>query len=59
MKKDATEKTLSALAKKFGQSVRAEAKAVKKSLLASYRKEMAHAKADARTIAGGKCTRKA
>ena len=59
MKKDATEKTLSALSKKVGQSVRTEAKSVKKTLLASFRKEMSHAKADARTIAGRKSGGKA
>ena len=59
MKKDTTEKTLSALSKKVGQSVRAQAKSVKKSLIASYRKEMSHAKTDARTIVGRKCTGKA
>jgi len=59
MKKDATEKTLSALSKKVGQSVRAEAKLVKKSLVASFRKEMSHAKTDARTIVGRKSAGKA
>jgi len=59
MKKDATEKALSALSKKVGQSVRSEAKLVKKTLLASFRKEMSHAKTDARTIVGRKSAGKA
>jgi len=59
MKYDSTEKTLSAISKQVGNSVRAQAKSVKKSLLASYRKEMSHAKTDAITIVGRKCSRKA
>jgi len=54
MKKDATEKTLSELSKKVGQSVRAQAKSVKKTLIANLRKEMSHAKADTRNLVGGK-----
>jgi hypothetical protein len=59
MKHDSTEKTISALSKQVGISVRAQAKTVKKSLLASYRKEMSHAKTDANTIVGRKCSGKA
>lgn len=59
MKKDVTEKNLSALSKKVGQAVRAETKLVKKTLLASFRREMSHVKTDARTIAGRTSTGKA
>ena len=59
MKKDATEKTLLALSKKVGRSVRAESKTVKKTIIASFRKEMSHAKTDARTIVGRKSAGKA
>lgn len=59
MKMDATEKTLLALSKKVGKSVRTEAKTVKKKLIASFRKEMSHAKTDAGTIVGRKSAGKA
>jgi hypothetical protein len=55
MKMDATEKTLLALSKKVGKSVRTEAKTVKKKLIASFRKEMSHAG----TIVGRKSAGKA
>lgn len=52
MKHDPTDKILALLSRKAGQSVRAQTKAFKKTLLANYNKEMSHAQEDARTIAG-------